>query len=655
MAVQTTKTYRLGNFSLDPQKRELTNGGRKVRLTNQPFQVLLYLIEHRSRMVSRNELIEQFWNGQEVYEENLTKCVGAIRKALDDQKTASRFIETRYGAGYRYIGPLQEQIIREETPAIEIVQTRAARIIIEEEEIAEPTLVSEVVPRLPLLKPTRVSARSAVFIAIAVLLTTAVGFVYFRSRTHATNGSQSRASIAVIPFKNMTGDAANEYLSEGITDSLITSLGRIETLKVIARGSVFAAKDRAIDPVATGKQLGVANLLQGSVLKTADGVRVEARLVSATDGRVLWATDQFEKAPSNILNIQDAIARQVVAKLGITLNQQHEQMLTRRYTRDDGAYEAYLKGRFFLNKRTAAAIAESIKYLQQAIKIDPNYALAYAALADAYDKAYWYQTEISPRDPIVESRAAAIRALAIDESLAEAHLAMATVHSNSWELAKAATELERALQIDPANAEAHHNYAYCLLHLGSSDRAIDEIKRARDLDPLNVVMNIDVGEVLLYARRYDEAIAALNHALQMESARAYAHYDLGAAYEQKGMERQAFEEYLRHEVQSGATGDVISALTEAYNQSGLNGFWKKKLEITRTASNQHYINPIIMARLQARSGNYDLAFEGLEKAFSERSPTMVDLNVDPTLDKLRSDPRFGQLQQRVGLNTTNPE
>ena len=655
MAVQTTKTYRLGDFSLDPQKRELTNGERKVRLTNQPFQVFLYLIENRSRMVSRNELIEQFWNGQEVYEENLTKCVGAIRKALDDQKNGSRFIETRYGAGYRYIGPVEEQTIREETAPIEIVQTRAARIIIEEEEIAEPALVSKVVPRLPLLKPILVSARSAVFIAIAVLLTTAVGFVYFKSRTHETNGAPSRASIAVIPFKNMTGDAANEYLSDGITDSLITSLGRIETLKVIARGSVFAAKDRAVDPVATGKQLGVANILQGTVLRTGDGVRVEARLVSTTDGRVLWATDQFGKAPSDIFNIQDAIAREVVARLGITLNQEHDQILTRRYTKDEGAYDAYLKGRFFLNKRTVAAIAESIKYLQQAIKIDSNYALAYAALADAYDKAYWYQTEISPRDPMAESRAAAIRALAIDESLAEAHLAMATVHSNSWELAKAATELERALQIDPANAEAHHNYAYCLLHLGSSDRAIDEIKRARDLDPLNVVMNIDVGEVLLYARRYDEAIAALNHALQMESARGYAHYDLGAAYEQKGMERQAFEEYLRDEVQGGATAEVISALTEAYNKLGLNGFWKKKLEITRTASSQHYLNPIVMARLQARSGNYDLAFEDLERAFSERSPTMVDLNVDPTLDNLRSDPRFGQLQRRVGLNAPYPE
>lgn len=248
-----------------------------------------------------------------------------------------------------------------------------------------------------------------------------------------------------------------------------------------------------------------------------------------------------------------------------------------------------------------------------------------------------------------KEREAATRALALDDSLAEAHDALATVYGNGWDLSNAARENERAIEISPGNAEFHHNYAYCLVHLDRPDEGIAEIKRARELDPLNVVMNVDVGEVLLYARRYDEAIEALNHAIGMDANRANAHYDLALAYEQKGMDGEAVEEYLRNEVLDGESQETIAALKAGYAASGLRGFWLKKLEVARERSKRSYTLSIIPARLYARLGDRDRAFDWLEKSYAEHLPTLVDLKVDPMFDDLRSDPRYIDLLRRVGL------
>ena len=379
-------------------------------------------------------------------------------------------------------------------------------------------------------------------------------------------------------------------------------------------------------------------------------MRINVRLVSTEPGEVLWASDTYERAVGDIFVIQDKITRSVAAGLRIRLSGEGERRLAKRYTDNVEAYEAYLKGRYFLNERTPDGITKAIEYFRRAIEIDPNYALAYAGLAGGYDKVYWF-IRLPPDEVMPKERAAATRALALDESLAEAHIAMATVYGNAWDLSNAARENERAIEIDPGNAEAHHNYAYCLVHLDKPDEGIAEIKRARELDPLNRVMNVDVGEILLYARRYDEAIEALNHAIGMDASRANAHYDLAQAYDRKGMDGEAVKEYLRDEVLSGETQETIAALRDGYRASGLRGFWQKKLELAKESSRRSYTLSIIPARLYARLGERDRAFDWLEKSYAEHLPTLVDLKVDPMFDGLRSDPRYIDLLRRVGFQT----
>src|SRR5213080_3407637 len=657
MMNEPRKRYLLDSYALTPDEQALSHKGEAIHLPKKPFQVLTYLVEHRDRFVSRAELLDQFWDGKDVYDDALRKCVGAIRKTLDDQSDDARFIETRWGVGYRYIGPVTEQIVREETSITEIEKTRGVKIIVEEEEIHDdPALDKLPAPSLapsPTLRLRAILKRHSTVAVLALLfLAGSIGaavIITARQRRVPveTHPAQIR-SVAVLPLRNLSNDPESEYFSDGITENLINTLSRIEGLKVISHGSIFAFKGKEIDPREVREKLGVGALLEGSVLKSGERVRINVRLVSTEDGEVLWASDTYERAIGDIFVVQDKITRSVAAGLRIQLSGEGERRLAKRYTDNVEAYQAYLKGRYFLNKRTPDGIAKAVEYFRQAIEIDPNYALAYAGLADGYDKVYWF-IRLPPEEVMPKEREAATSALALDDSLAEAHVALATVYGNGWDLSNAAREIERAIEISPGNAESHHNYAYCLVHLDSPDEGIAEIKRARELDPLNVVMNVDVGEVLLYARRYDEAIEALNHAIGMDANRANAHYDLAQAYEQKGMDGEAVEEYLRNEVLDGESQETIAALKAGYAASGLRGFWLKKLEVARERSKRSYTLSIIPARLYARLGDRDRAFDWLEKSYAEHLPTLVDLKVDPMFDDLRSDPRYIDLLRRVGL------
>ena len=652
MFVQIGKKYLLGDYRLEPDKRLLSRDGQPVHLTSKPFQVLLCLIEHRDRVVSRAELLDRFWDGKDVYDDTLRKCVGAIRKALDDHSENPRFIRTCYSEGYRYIGPVEEQTAHGEPSIIEIERTRGVKIVVEEEEIQNALPEAEQVWAVP--SPAKTSPLTgqerfrwavALAVVLAVALTT-IALILYRSRANrAQIQPPPIRSLAVLPLKNLTGDPAQEYFSDGVTESLITELAKINGLKVISRGSVFTFKDKEIDPRDVGQRLGVIAVLEGSVRKSGDAVRVEVRLVSAEDGRVLWVGDSYNLALRDILRVQDEIGCRVAAELKVKLCGEGE--IQRRYTENVEAYKAYLKGRYFLNKRTPEGITKGTEYFQQAIAIDPNYALAYAGLADSYGTALWFMS-LPPNQVMTKWKEEAARALELDDTLAEAHVAMASFYGNSWDLMNAVRESERAIELNPGNADVHHNYAYVLQAMGRSDEAIAEIKRAWELDPLNIVMNVDVGEVLLYARRYDEAIEALTHALEMDPNRGNAHYDLAQAYEQKGMYPDAVAEYLQG-FSISKNREKIAALREAYAAAGMRGFWQKRLEQYKERSKQGYVEPTGIAVMYARLGEKDQALEWLEKAYQERSPNLAGLKGwPPALDPLRSDPRFADLVRRVG-------
>jgi tetratricopeptide (TPR) repeat protein len=299
-----------------------------------------------------------------------------------------------------------------------------------------------------------------------------------------------------------------------------------------------------------------------------------------------------------------------------------------------------------VNKRTPEGILKSIDFYKRAIELDPSYALAHAALAESYDKAYFF-IGLPPQEVIAKQKAAATKALQLDDSLAEGHVAMATVYANTWDLQNAAREEERAIAIDPLNVEAHHNYAYRLIDLCRPDEAVAEIKRARELDPLNIVMNIDVGEILFFARRHDEAIVALLHAREMDPNRANIHWNLARIYEEKGMYAEAVDAHLKEYTLLGDSPQTIAALEAAFRTNGIQGFWRQRIQQLR--SREGYIEPMTIADLYIRLGDKDQAFAWLEKAYSEHNPFMVGLKSTSRVDPLRSDPRYADLLRRVGL------
>jgi tetratricopeptide (TPR) repeat protein len=337
----------------------------------------------------------------------------------------------------------------------------------------------------------------------------------------------------------------------------------------------------------------------------------------------------------------------VAAGLEYKLSAEDGLRLAGSHTHSVAAYQEYLKGRYHLNKRSREGIEGAVSYFQRAVELDPNYALAYAALAEAHDKYYWLGfAHTDRREVFAKQRAAAERALALDDSLAEARIAIASVYNNELNLLSSARELERAIEIDPRNAEARHNYAYRLLDMVRADEAVAQIKLARELDPLNVVMNVDVAEILLLARRYDEAVAAYRHALEMDPDRANAYEGLGWAFEFKGMYDEAVAAFLKSFALNGRSTDEIAELRRAYESGGISGYWRKSLE---QELRRDYAEPVSVGNIYTKLGDKDRAFAWYEKAYQTRSPSLIGMKSSAKVDSLRPDPRYADLVRRIGL------
>jgi tetratricopeptide (TPR) repeat protein len=308
-----------------------------------------------------------------------------------------------------------------------------------------------------------------------------------------------------------------------------------------------------------------------------------------------------------------------------------------------------LKGRFFWEKRSPEGLKKAAEYFQQAISLDPRYALAYAGLSRTYESSVWFTYNANPRGATRQAKLAAAKAIELDDTLAEAHVAMAPALEDEWDMAGGLRHIERALALNPDDAEAHHQYAYNLVLTGRADEAIAEIRQALELDPLSVRMHVDLGEVLLYARRHDEAIEALKHAIEMDDGRENAHWDLAIAYEQKGLVDEAIAEYLRAATLRGYSPSRVAEFKAAYAAAGLQEYWRKRLQEQDEQARREFVSPYYLAEFAARCGQTDAAFAWLEKAYAEHSPLLINLRADPLLDGLRGDPRFSDLLRRVGL------
>ena len=416
---------------------------------------------------------------------------------------------------------------------------------------------------------------------------------------------------------------------------------------MISRTSVFRYKEKEIDPKAVGRDLNVRAVFTGRVVQRGDGLLISTELVDAWDNSHIWG-EQYNRKLADILVVQEEISREIAAKLQLRLTGAEKKRLTKRYTENTAAYQLYLKGRHFWNKGGSENLKRAIDYFQQALENDPTYALAYAGLADCYVSGAY--TEVPPRDVLPKAKATATKALEIDDTLAEAHTALAGVNMHyDWDWLESERALKRAIELNPNYATAYQWYAFHLAALGRFDEALAKIKRAQELDPLSRFINATVGRLLYLAHRYDQAIDHYRKLVEMEPNLAIAHFRLGQSYEQKGMNEEAIAEFLKAADLFKESSDVIIEYKKAYAVSGMRGYWQIKLDLAKEQSKQSYIPSYEIARLYAHLSKEDQAFEWIEKAYEERSYELVYLKVDPSFDSLRSDPRFAALLKKIGL------
>jgi TolB-like protein/Flp pilus assembly protein TadD len=484
------------------------------------------------------------------------------------------------------------------------------------------------------------------FAAVAVLVLV-LGVIALIAYLYARNTEVAIDSIAVLPFENRNTDPDTEYLSDGLAESLIYRLSQLPNLKVSPPSSVFRYKGKETDPIKVGGDLGVRAVLSGRITQRGDNLIISSELTDVRYSKLLWG-EQYERTMSDLLQTQREIAREIVEKLRLKVAGE-EKGLAKHFTESNEAYQNYLKGRFYWNKRTGEALKKSIEYFNQAIEKDPHFALAYTGLADTYVLLPIYAVA-SPRDSFPKAKAASQNALEIDDTLAEAHTALAyTLITYDWNFPEAGREFQRAIELNPNYATAHQWYGtHYLAGLGRFDEAIAEGKHSLQLDPLSLIVNSDLGGTFIFARQYDKAIEQLHKALEMDQSFYYAHWRLGTAYELKRSFQEAIAEYQKAS-QLNDDPQVLGLLGHVYAASGKTDQAHRTLDQLKEISRQRYVSAYSFAIVNAGLGEKDQAFQWLEQGYQNRDWQMARLNVDPLIDNLRSDRRFADLVRRVGL------
>lgn len=622
-----------GEFWLESESRTLWQNDKEIHLAKRPFDVLLFLIENHERVVSRDELLDKFWDGHDVYDDALRKCVSAIRHSLNDKGKPPRFIETRYGTGFRFIGTIEEE---RETKAIGSSNWQSA------ERINGNTTKDKGQNRYVLIIITIISL---LFVSLSF-------YVYLPNDTNNLSSPNNLVeavapvrSIAVLPLKNLTGEANNEYFSDGVTESIITQLSRVNELRIVSRSSTFALKDKEIDPREIGKKLNVDALLEGSLQKKGDLLSVNVRLISTQDGRILWTSQNFERLISNAYELQDTIS----CSLAIELRTELCDTVPRQNTSNADAYQAYLQGRFQWNKRTGEGIKKSIEYYNQAIAADSKYALAYAGLAESYVQGIWH-VPFASKEVLPKAEQAARKAIELDDTLAEAHTALANVYELNWNWSATEHELQRAIKLNPRYARAFHVQAFCFLILGRNDEANAAIERARELDPLNLVINTDKANIFFGTNRTDEAFQQWKKTLELDPNFELAYHQRAIAYQVLGNELAAIANISKAMELNGQPPDKIEAYRQTATRYGLKAIYQDKLKdlIAKKARGEN-VSPVYPATYYTLLGQKEEAFKYLEKAYGKRSAEIVLVTTSRQFAVLRSDPRFADLLKRIGL------
>ena len=486
--------------------------------------------------------------------------------------------------------------------------------------------------------------------AIFILATLIIAIAIFAS-FHFLNSKKTINSLAVLPFVNATADPNTEYLSDGITESLINNLSRLPHIKIMSRSSVVRYKGKETDVQTIGRELGVKAVLMGRVIQRGDELSISIELVDARDNSHIWG-EQYNRKLSDTLAVQEAISREVSEKLRVQLTGEEQKRLSRAATENPEAYQLYLKGRYYLSKRTDEGLKKAIEYFNQAIEKDHSYALAYSGLADSnmYIIRLGSLHGLSPREAYLRAKSSATKALEIDDNLAEAHTSLAVVKMEyEWDWAASEREFKRALELNPNAAEAHHEYSHYLTAMGRTHESLVESLRALELDPLSLLLNAHLAWHYVYARQYDQAIEQCRRTIEMDPNFPQVHDFLAGAYEQKGMHQEAIAEFQKAISLSGDSLRIRAELGHAYAVAGKEEEALKIMDELKGLSKEIYISPYDVAMIYVGLDQNDQALDWLQKAYEERADWLRYLKVDPRIDPLRSDLRFTDLLRRVGL------
>lgn len=498
------------------------------------------------------------------------------------------------------------------------------------------------------LSRPRINVRPFAFAALGLAMLALIG-VGLQAFLRPSSSHHPISSLVVLPFTNNNNDPNSDYLSDGITESIINSLSQVSHLKVMARTTAFRYKGKDSDPQTVGRELKVDGVLTGKVTQQGDSLLVQAELVNAADGSELWG-EKYTRKMSDILTVQEEIARRISERLRLRLTGEEEKRLSKSYTANTEAYQLYLKGRYYWNKRTEESYQKAIESFRQAIDRDRNYALAYTGLADSYSFLS-SQGIRPPREVFPLAKEAAERAIELDDTLAEGHTSLAYVKLYyDWDWKGAEEEYIRAIELNPNYSTPHHGYAYYLISTGRTEEAIAEIQRAQEIDPLSLIVNTDYGEFYYFAHRPAEAIAQFQKAIEMEPTFVRAHFLLGRAYVQKGQCGEAIGEFQKARDLDKDSLEMLGAIGLGYALCGQQGEARKVLDDLLQRAKQRYVSPHLVAVIYAALGDRNEGFAWLDKAFEMRFGPLIYLKVNPIWDPLRSDPRFPDRLRRVGLS-----
>ena len=635
-SMQPRRAVRFGVFEVDFAAGELRKHGIRIKLRGeQPFQVLSILLEHPGEVITREELCKKLWPADTFvdFEHSLATAIGKIREALGDSADNPRYIETLPRRGYRFIA----NVTVLSADPLNKVQP-ATRDIPRAEDHGQVELASKA--EVPKPQPWARAWKISAFALVPALVILMAWIVHSASRP-----SSNIRSLAVLPLESLSGDASQDYFADGMTDELITDLGKISALRVISRTSVMPYKRVRKSLPQIARELSVDAVVEGTVLRSGEQVRITAQLIQASADKHLWA-ESYEGDLRDTLALQKKVARAIAEQIRINLTPQEQAVLKNVKVVNPEAYEAYLKGRYFWNKRTADGLKKAIDYFNQAIEKDPNYAQAYTGLADSYALlGDWEYGILAPKEAFPRAKAAATKALELDNTLGEAHTSLAfSLDLFDWDWASAEREFRRAIELNPGYATAHHWYAWHLSEMGRNREAIAEMRKAQNLDPLSLIISADVAEILLVAHSYDQAIEQSRKTIDMDPNFAVAHYELGQALVQKHMYKEAIAELQKAIELSGGSTTCTSNLAFAYAASGRR---KEAVKILSDLKNRSKQNASEIALMYVGLDEKDQAMTWLEKAYEERFNPSILLR--PAFDPLRSDPRFQNLVRRIGL------